>query len=479
MIHVMGADLAYIQTLIDIDSSVLQILVTDYRVLDTLCESPLYNQKVLLFITEKYKDSLSKDDLSLIQSALADIGNHLSSYNGEEEERAVIDMHPQLMEKSATATQYFAANPILTPLHIQRMTEGVDLNKGLMEYVNTQLEVETPVLDAFLFQTYWEKLASKGIALLSTIRSTEAIEMALLEKIRKGSPLSYMTNISIENDDLIPMVSDDICFRQPMRYAVWPVWISNRHYGLLFLDLAPSLNPSSPRGVYIEPLSLQSILMGIDNPPNASDNADMIGIACNQIFSQQARPMISGLGIEGQPFSVLFLSQTFDEHYCSDYVIAVLARVASEELNLTKDLTPLSQLMQEHLSEDVVQIIRMLEIKMFGIGYFKLQLRKGLTDEDIVTATARFLQPSQVAGHSHEEQPMACRASCDWPTLDTIGLFARESATPTKSQKKSLLQCVLVKAAAKTLQPPSHTNKLKCHEEEDENLKFKFAKKPM
>ncbi len=144
------------------------------------------------------------------------------------------------------------------------------------------------------------------------------------------------------------------------------------------------------RGIYVEPLSVASILLGDDTA--GVDPLQRLYLATQRTLMQRVSPMLVGSGYEADSFSVLFLSQQSAQHCCSDNVIGLLTHIASPEFDLGQNLLSLTQLQYGHLSEYFFQLIRMLQIDMHGLDYFKLQLRTELTDEEIKKATALFLQ---------------------------------------------------------------------------------------
>lgn len=307
--------------------------------------------------------------------------------------------------------------------HLNMIEPGVRFDESLFPYVNTSLLVDNSILDAFLFQSFRNTLQDRGIALMPTIRSTEPIDVEQLLAIKFHGPINYTINVNVLNDEITPVVNDHdpIVFEQPIRFVLWPVWISNLHYGLLILSVDFSAAIEN-RGAYIEPFSEFTLFRhseiflndDLTTEPAGHGHQAIRSIITENIRHNQVAPLVQNLGLEGETFDVIFLGQEAGTNYCSDYVIAAIARLASGEMNLSEDFKSIYTMDHGFLSEGMVQKIRMLEINRFGPDYFRLQLPRSFYHDPMTKAMNLSLTDDDLGVREDEvSNPLAGASAVD------------------------------------------------------------------
>ena len=447
MERVMDAELIFIVHLINLDPSVLQKNVSDSAVLDTLCENPDYNITVLNSIAQKHINSLSEQDKVLLSNTLSDMMKPLSL--GDE---ALIEVDMTRFAPSEPRAEALSEEPshlpeLLASHHMNIIAPEGGFNDALKPYINTRLLLDNSALDAFLFQTFREKLAGKGIALMPTIRSTESIDVDQLKMIMTAEPLTYTTHISVEGGEITPLLNTEIRFVQPINHVIWPVWISNMHYGLFILNMGP-IEANAPRGFYIEPLCESSAIEAsslycghaLVQQLGSLDRASLSEMATNYILQRNALYLTKHLNVENGLFGVVFLAQASDRNYCSDYVIAALTRLVSEDIDLTHCPLSIYAMQNGHLSKDIVQQIRMLEIKMFGVDYFRLQLSSAFDASEVDKGTALFLTSNEDCDHAEARCATAVNPQKNPLFVASLGLFSHDEAQESSRKKRKSQQ---------------------------------------
>lgn len=365
-------DKKYLQFLIGLNIAVLRIDFSGKSLLEAICDEPILHQHFFDELLQKYQGVLTEKEQTLIRAAIEVV----RAQKGEEPKALLVKEEESEKPKQNAP---LPKHPLLTSDQLDKLPIPNTLNSELLPFVNMRLEVDSAVLDAFLFQMLREQLAQKSIALMPTIRSVEAIAPEQIQAIIEGRALIYTTGIVVrEEEEVIPLTEERAGFTG-MTYAVWPVNLPNRHYGLFILKLVPDMEMTSPRGFYIEPLH-QSILLHElcsrdETLHSKAVSSDEIKKRLRQYsYQTYLSDLTRNLHIQPEQFTCLYLSQAPNERYCSDYVIGVLLRLTSAEINLATHWQDLRFIVGNHLSHDMVQKIRFLEIATFGEGYFFAQL---------------------------------------------------------------------------------------------------------
>lgn len=294
--------------------------------------------------------------------------------------------------------ELFPTNPTLTtstsdllleaildgdPEHNKALSPEEQFDEKLNPFININLLVDNSILDAFLYKEYKNKLAERRMALMPTIRSTEAISPELLQAIREGKPLTYTTHVTIENDQILPVLEDH-SLPPSMRFAIWPVSVSNIHYGVFILDLRQDRSPSSTKSsYYIEPLNypymtqLMCTTLEVQLPEPCEPNL-LRQLMTSFMHSHFTNQLTSSLSLSEDNIDYFFLQQDPTTNYCSDNVIATIDWLASDNVDLLNNPKSIDSLQFQDLRKDMVRTIRLLEVKQFGMGYLWLQLPEKL-----------------------------------------------------------------------------------------------------
>lgn len=262
-------------------------------------------------------------------------------------------------------------------------------DERIKPFVNTRLLVDNSILDAFLYQSYKDKLATRRIALMPTIRSTEAITPELLQAIRHGLPLSYTSGVTLENDEINPVLEEHATAPH-MAFAVWPVCVSNAHYGIFILDIRPDRDPQSIFGFYIEPLNCELMIQLMCTTyavqlPKPCDPILLRQMMSSFMYENHAKQLTTALNMTAENIDYIFLTQDPATNFCSDNVIATFDWLVSDNIDLLNNPSSIQSLQNQHLSEAMVRTIRLLQIKQFGFGYLWLQLPEGLKNATMRT----------------------------------------------------------------------------------------------
>ena len=370
----------YLKALISLNLSVLRINYGGQSILASLCKNPKINSSVFEQIRDYYFTDLTDKEQELLQEVLEDDDSDEDVTLTESQKTLTSHLPKKVLSGQSRPN---VKSPMLTTPQIESLflsQPGAEFNIHLLPFINTSMYLDNAVLDAFSYQIFRDKLAKKRIALMPTIRQNEPISLELLMAIRSGGTHLYTTGLFVENQQIIP-ITEEKPIAQDLRYAVWPVNLSNAHYGLFILDLtAPNLSPT--RGFYIETFNSQHMLQLIFSSGDAAYRAHLKSLNPAEIkktvhswmYATYLKTLTQNLHMSPKSFNYIFLSQSAGENYCSDYVIAVLARLASDGIDLINNPANLLSLKAGHLGEDMVKKIRMLETQMFGNDYFLLQM---------------------------------------------------------------------------------------------------------
>lgn len=327
-------------------------------------------------------------------------------------------------------------------------------DERIKPFINTRLLVDNSILDAFLYQSYKDKLAAKRIALMPTIRSIEAISPEQLQAIRDGLPLSYTTGVTLESGNINPVLEDHTT-SPDMVFAVWPVCVSNAHYGVFILDIRPHRDPQSTFGFYIEPLNGQLMIQLMCTSyaiqlPEPCDPVLLRQMLSSFMYESNTKQLTTALNMTAENIDYIFLSQDPSTNFCSDNVIATLDWLASDNVDLLNNPTTIQSLQNQYLSEDIVRAIRLLQIKQFGVGYLWLQLPEKLKNATTRTCLVELEKMQPEFFQKKEDVAVAP------PTTKMESLSAQDTIDkqPEPAQPLSALWCSMFPAASAAASAP-------------------------
>lgn len=366
----------YLFALLRVDISALRISYRGTTLLNFLCYNSEKFQSVLGTIRDLYFEELTAREKGQLIDGLDESEDSLNELE-EKKERPGLSNPASFRQHHTNSKPSMLTIEQIEALSVVQPCPGFD--PDMMPLINTKYWPDNSVLDAFLHRALRDKLAARGIALMPTIRNIESIEADLLTRIQKGEMFPYTTDISIENQKITPLVEEKAIAE--FKHVAWPVNVSNAHYGLFILSLT-AVNGTPARGFYLEPFNqlfmLKFIMSSMPSDlrarlPSPLTDDHFRFIIKRFMYANYVRQLTRGLPMAEENFSYIFLEQGKDESYCSDYVIAVLSRLASEDIDLNHPESLLA-LRGTCLTDDLVKRIRMLEIQRFGDDYLMLQL---------------------------------------------------------------------------------------------------------
>lgn len=362
------ADLSYLTYLISLNISTLRIDMYGETILDCLCDQPMRYRSILELVRETYQGALSSKEQQQVSKALL-----------AQQDSNLMDDWVDLPYDALTEA------PISLPAPFNKLSPEEQFDEDIKPFINTRLLVDNSILDAFLFQSYKDKLAGRRIALMPTIRSSEAISPEQLEAIRGGTPHMYTTGVTLEGGDINPVTGDHLTAPN-MGFAVWPVCVSNAHYGVFILDIRPNRGPQAIRGFYIEPLNCEWMIQLMCanyavQLPEPHDPVLLRQMLSSFMYEDKVKQLTMNLDVRAENIEYVFLSQDPKTNLCSDNVIAVLDCLASDGIDLLNNPTTINILQNQYLSEAMARTIRLQQVKQFGMDYLWLQLPKELQND--------------------------------------------------------------------------------------------------
>lgn len=273
---------------------------------------------------------------------------------------------------------------VSTLLSISQMDEifGAEKNPELepasFEWVNRDCMIRSEAVDIFLYQKLREQLVARGIIVLPTIRTCDQINLAQLEALQKGDPILYNPEMIVDNNELCTFPAE-VRVPPTARYYAWVVNCDNIHYGVLFYDTQWVKDSTSTRFMYMEPFNEAKYLEAhIVTPFMQSILEPKNGMSVKQrscqisMFHTYLAQLTKNLGADASQINYTFLGQEGGTNSCSDYVIAVFARLVLD-INLDNGLTALAELSGQVLSDEQVHYLRWKQIELFGPAYFEFQ----------------------------------------------------------------------------------------------------------
>ena len=358
-----------LKSFIDRDFIVLDLSYQGDTLFDYLCEEPVHYSSLLRFIQCRYKSELDQYQIDILKKALED--------SEKLQKSKTVTVAPKLESRSKSLIVPETVAPFMEPASPFRID-----NSELVELINIDLEIESIVLDAIAHQKLHEPLMEKGILVLPTQRSTEAISLEQLNKIQIGTELPFTVGIEMVNGQVEAMIAEKSSPRPD--YIVCPINIeSSRHFGVLIVKMPDRDTPiSAACAYYIEPLKRinkvthYAVTRGLSHMPQ-EDTPEGLAFINGNFYQDYVAQLNLELNIDPALFRYLHLGQESDEHYCSDYVLSILMLLANGEINLA-DPQGLMALEGKHLTKADSQAIRLLAIQQFGVDYLWCQLRDEL-----------------------------------------------------------------------------------------------------
>lgn len=358
-------NLAFLMFILDSDVRALRVTLEGETILERISRKPVY-QPALYLVAQKHMSALSDEEQQMLpELSVEEIAHFPALARGSFEDKYA----SILLLLNSRPTQL----PLLTLPHLSALLPAFDM--ALQPYVNTKLSIEKPILDAFLFQTCWEELDARGIALMPLVESDKPIDPEQLLAIFDGG-YAYTIGLELSAHGVKPIRAQVSSERKNITHAVWPVNIDNR-YGLFILDLTRTDVPYAGHGVYIEPRSLSKLIQSADFLQSE--------VALHPFtYQHYIKRLSQHLQMDSDDLTCIFLAQNLEEN-SSDYVVAVLMLLASGKIDLVKQPDVLKSLQGRYLDESTIQIIRMCQIQTFGKEYLKLQLAPEHRNPDVIS----------------------------------------------------------------------------------------------
>jgi len=336
-----------------------------------------------MVIQDKKKYTELYDWIQANKSELLETENKDKNHLLEYQKTLLIQQNPNPMESYPPLIPHTTISPNAP---VKKIPTEEQLDEDIKPLINTRFLVDNSLLTAFLYQSYKHKLAGRRIALMPMIRSTEAISSEQLQAIKASTPLTYTTGVTIEGDNIVPVLGDHLTAPH-MSFAVWPVCVPNAHYGLFILDIRPNRDPQAIRGFYIEPLNCEWMIQLM-----RTTYADQLPVPCDLVllpqmlssfmYEKNVKQLTINLDIHAENIEYIFLAQDPRTNLCSDNVIAALDCLASDNIDLLNSPMTINSLQNQYISEAMAQAIRLQQVKMFGMDYLWLQLPKELQNAE-------------------------------------------------------------------------------------------------
>jgi hypothetical protein len=418
------------------------------KLLSTLCNDRLIYAEPIKLIATKYKEKLFGDEEAEIEDAL-DLTNNDGDAEDEEDEVILIAQTPFTLSFASTGQE----KPLTLPNRGNVLRPGnaiighaslIDLsladtpfkptNPQLLQFINTERMIENSVLDTMIQRLFAVPLMAKGIVVLPTIRRNEAISPALITRILAKEAILYPSELSITPEEIFVTNFVEITPTSPVRYIMCPVNDpAINHYGLIVIDLGPNASEIIPQKYYyIEPtqrniildafikttdVSLQKTLQTLQASGNAQNTVKIMPLLSPLLHAHYLEQLTKDLPPATQASHCVCLQQSSTVNYCADYVLAILAKLLVDELDLTHNAENLLTLEGLSLDESTVQQSRLLSLQQLGMDYFDYQLSAEYQNPRNIIAIKKYCFPAP----QKIENPL-CKMSPH--------LFKREKQTP-------------------------------------------------
>lgn len=443
-------NIEYLNTLIALNISILRLNLNGQTLLTSLCDDTKTYQSTLMLISTAYREELTMGEICQLDEVM-NAATHASNEALEPtQSRAVTST--KIISPSFPLTQAQPSPPLLTLPEIDALALPNELAAQydpLMPYINTKLWVDNLVLDVFL-NRFRDQLAARGFALMPSINSEYPIDITQIHERLAQRPYEYTASISIDRGQMNPLmpILGTKNISQDMVWGVWPVNIHNIHYYLLVLELSP--NAEHRRGFCIEPFSSEwmgaQMLIDLDEEArrHLQEEGQLIRSMRSYMYKTHVQQLTGDLNIAEKNFSYTYLSQSPDEDTCSDHVIALMALLANGSINLASDQRdPFGFLSGRQLCDATAKKIRMLQVKMLGLEYLRLQLPEACKSQPrLMMEIDQFEQElADNACRKHpldeQEEPQEAKARSkrkfSWCTM-----FQETKTTETKTENLTL-----------------------------------------
>jgi hypothetical protein len=377
LIQLLKRPIKHLNFLVMLDYSILHIYYDGTVLLNYLCDDPMIYSSTLIIIKEIYASTLSKKELAALDDAF-----EVEEERVKRHQRKSKNFMPQLMrvqELNPSIIEFSTLNALALPNSPFTLDD-----EKIKRFINTQLVLDSVVLDAYITQTFADNLIMKGIIVMPTIRTTEDISIAQQARIKACEPITYTSDIGIENGSIVVRGMIEKTPEKNARFIIWPINDEQKtHYGLFILDLTDN------KSYYIEPFRLENILLShqIKIKPLTAIPIDFTRLTKDKDYRQLTVANVSpflynhylqkstkNLSIKQEDIRYIHLAQTDDVNYSSDYIIAILAKLAAGEIDLINNPESLFSLEANQLNNAAVRVIRLLEIQRFKMDYFMFQL---------------------------------------------------------------------------------------------------------
>ena len=157
MEQVLESHLGYLQTLVKLDITVLEVIVDGWRILDTLCDNPNYNRKILASIYHDSFAQLSQDDQRLVAEAL----------------NTIVTLSP--LSRPLISRKLVTLNAFFNEVEEEKFYYGLFAKMGLFcPYpIDVEKEAQTPLLQAVLHKQTMSSLENTAAPIGSITKSQQ------------------------------------------------------------------------------------------------------------------------------------------------------------------------------------------------------------------------------------------------------------------------------------------------------------------
>ena len=337
-------------------------------------------QEILDFMIELNKLTPVKTTTKSFETLLEEVDATIaiSRHLGEDlPEESIVTRGPSSSPMPSTIIDSELLRSLTIPEH------PLQLDSALRAHVNTDIMVESIVLDAYLKQTFHSNLMSKGIIILPTIRHIEPISTELINQIKHQEPILLLDNIEFINNKVEAILESQTIDR-PAQCLIFPVNRHNVHFSLFILYL----NDDKYRGVYIDPVATHYKQVRIDKVIHPlhlvqRDPVTQYPPAISmELYKTHTQNLVANLPILPEDIHYIHLGQNpRHNNYCSDYLIAVITLIAANKLALITNPECLHSLEGAYLGSKDVNLIRFLQIQRFGKPYFINQRHESILSD--------------------------------------------------------------------------------------------------
>jgi len=377
---IVAGEQSILRFLIDRDINVLKVDHLGQSLLASLCEEPTHYIKLLRYLDATHRHALDEFQVAKMNTAIL-------AYSVEPDKSTSTTKSPVVESTSQVDADVSLSRPLISSsiLNTYFLSDSTwCLHPELMPYINMELQLESIVLDAFIHQILFKPLMDQGILVMPVIQHSEPISLEQCLGLKMGTKLDVDFNVGIEvlNEQVEAVLAQKKCTKP--QFVIWPINNSQlQHYGLFILDLTDPNAPISTRAFYIEPLKLGNQIRSF-GPLDGAEDAFAKGrdvpfnpalLPC--MYKRYIHHLNDQIQIDQAHIQYIHLHQSPGVNYCSDYILAVLMRLARQTLSL-HDSTMLLALEGAYLSPLEVKAIRLIQMQRLGVDYFAVQLAPAL-----------------------------------------------------------------------------------------------------